>query len=287
MLDERAEIGLAEPEVAAIALAELDALMRPALSNGVAQGERALDARAADLWREIVAGMPEPRPRHRLSAAVKRALDSVVGSALLLVAAPDIAVLGVLVKREDGGPMFFGHERLMRNGRIRRCWKLRTMRDLEPADLARNGAHAAYAANDFKLASSDPRITKIGRFMRGRYLDELPQLWNVVRGDMSLVGPRPVIAEEVRWWGPHQREFLSVRPGLFGAWQLTDHMAYPDRAYLELAYVRSATLRIDVEIFGKTCGKLLLRKSHVMEDLMPPRPSVQDHNGTPFAAESE
>jgi undecaprenyl-phosphate galactose phosphotransferase len=206
-----------------------------------------------------------------LSAAVKRALDIVIGSLLLLLAAPVILVLGVLVKREDGGSMFFGHERLTRNGRLLRCWKLRTMRAIEPDDLALNGAHAAYAANDFKLDSSDPRITKIGRFMRGCYLDELPQLWNVVRGDMSLVGPRPVIAEEVSWWGPHQVELLSVRPGLFGAWQLTDHMPYPGRAYLELAYVRSMSLRLDFEILRKTCMKLALRKSYFIEGLMPPR----------------
>jgi hypothetical protein len=88
---------------------------------------------------------------------------------------------------------------------------------------------------------------------------------------MSLVGPRPVIAEEVRWWGPCEAELLSVRPGVFGAWQLTDHMAYPVRAYLELAYVRSASFSLDLEILGKTCMKLARRRSYAIESLMLPR----------------
>jgi lipopolysaccharide/colanic/teichoic acid biosynthesis glycosyltransferase len=107
--------------------------------------------------------------------------------------------------------------------------------------------------------------------MRGCYLDELPQLWNVVRGEMSLVGPRPVIADEVRWWGPCRDELLSVKPGIFGAWQLTEHMEYPGRAYLELAYVRSASLSLDAEILGKTCLMLAFRRRYVIGTLVPPQ----------------
>jgi lipopolysaccharide/colanic/teichoic acid biosynthesis glycosyltransferase len=190
----------------------------------------------------------------------------------LFLSAPVIGMLGVFVKLEDGGPIFFGHDRVTRNGRAFRCWKLRTMRALPADDVALAGSYGTYAANDFKLPTSHPRITRVGRFLRGCYLDELPQLWNVVRGDMSLVGPRPVIAQEVRWWGPCAQELLSVRPGIFGAWQLTTHMAYPGRAYLELAYVRSRSLSLDLEILGKTCVMLVLRRRHFVGNLMPPRP---------------
>jgi lipopolysaccharide/colanic/teichoic acid biosynthesis glycosyltransferase len=96
---------------------------------------------------------------------------------------------------------------------------------------------------------------------------------------MSLVGPRPVIAEEVRWWGPCADELLSVRPGIFGAWQLTNHMAYPYRAYLELAYVRSASLSVDLEILGKTCLMLARRKPYLIERFMPPQPVHRSVSG--------
>jgi lipopolysaccharide/colanic/teichoic acid biosynthesis glycosyltransferase len=253
---------------AAVALLELERVIRGALANGTTQSEFNAGPSAAALWREILPALPSPRTPRRLAPAVKRSLDIVAGSSLLLLSVPIIAVLGVMVKLEDGGPMFFGHKRLTCNGRTFRCWKLRTMRVAPPDDQP----FGEYAVNDFKFPSSHPRITRIGRFMRGCYLDELPQFWNVVRGDMSLVGPRPVIADEVRWWGPCADELLSVRPGIFGAWQLTDHMAYPYRAYLELAYVRSASLSVDLEILAKTCSRLVLRKPYSIEKLMPPQP---------------
>jgi lipopolysaccharide/colanic/teichoic acid biosynthesis glycosyltransferase len=262
---------------AAVALLELERVVRVELANGTTQSQFNAQPRAEALWLEILPALPSPRRPRRLAAAAKRSLDLVVGSSLLLLSVPVIAVLGVIVKLEDGGPMFFGHVRLTCGGRTFRCWKLRTMR-VEPSDDQRFGA---YAANDFKFPSSHPRITRIGRFMRGCYLDELPQFWNVVRGDMSLVGPRPVIAEEVRWWGPCADELLSVRPGIFGAWQLTDHMAYPHRAYLELAYVRSASLSVDLEILVKTCLMLVRRKPYSVDRFMPPQPAHGHVNGYP------
>jgi lipopolysaccharide/colanic/teichoic acid biosynthesis glycosyltransferase len=117
-----------------------------------------------------------------------------------------------------------------------------------------------YRANDFKLPDdSDPRITYVGRFLRKSSLDELPQLWNVVRGEMSLVGPRPIVAEELQHYRGRVLTLLSVRPGVTGAWAVSGrhHLAYPRRADVELAYVRDRSAWLDLQILVRTIGAVL------------------------------
>jgi lipopolysaccharide/colanic/teichoic acid biosynthesis glycosyltransferase len=192
---------------------------------------------------------------------LKRVLDILGAAAGLVVAAPVLAVLALLVRAESAGNPFFGHERIGLGGRRFRCWKLRTMY----ADAERRlnddlELFEAYRANDFKLPDhEDPRITRLGRWLRKTSVDELPQLWNVLMGEMSLVGPRPIVAEELPHYRGEVLTLLSVRPGLTGAWAVNGrhHLAYPKRAEVELGYVRNRSLATDLAILVRTFRAVL------------------------------
>jgi lipopolysaccharide/colanic/teichoic acid biosynthesis glycosyltransferase len=185
-------------------------------------------------------------------ALAKRAIDLTVAGMALVVVAPILALLALGVRMDSHGSPFFGHERVGQGGRRFRCWKLRTMRTDAEQMLAEDSAlRAAYEANDFKLPDDqDPRVTRVGYWLRRSSLDELPQLWNVLVGEMSLVGPRPLVANELAHYPGTVLELLSVRPGITGAWAVNGRHAvsYPQRAELELAYVRERSLRADLKI---------------------------------------
>ena len=192
---------------------------------------------------------------------VKRVVDIVVASAALVVATPMMALAALAICLEQRGNPLFGHVRIGRGGRRFHCWKLRTMyMDAE----RRLGDDAvlleAYRRNDFKLPDhTDPRVTRVGRLLRKTSLDELPQLWNVLTGEMSLVGPRPVVSEELSHYRGDVLLLLSVRPGLTGAWAVSGrhHLAYPQRADVELAYVRTRSMLGDMRIMLRTVGAVL------------------------------
>ena len=225
-----------------------------------------------DVWAGLVEALPSARRQHKFAAATRRVLDVAFAAILITIFAPLIGALAVLIRLEDGGSALFAHERVTRGGRAFRCWKLRTMRTDTVSELLEDaGAWAAYVEDDFKVRdASDPRITRIGRLLRASYLDELPQLWNVIRGDMSLVGPRPIVESELAWYGPLAGELLSVRPGISGAWQLTDHVAYPERTFVELAYVRRRSVALDLRIIVLTVFTLLTRRDALIRDVLPP-----------------
>ena len=200
-------------------------------------------------------------PQPRSSAGAKRVVD-VVGSSLgLLVAAPLIAALAVLVRLESAGSPIFRHERIGYKGKRFQCLKLRTMRaDAEEYLRADPELYEEYRRNHFKIAEDrDPRVTPLGRFLRKTSLDELPQLWNVLRGEMSLVGPRPVVEEELGVYGPSSELLLSVRPGLTGSWAVNGRhdVGYPHRCAIELEYIRRWTLVADARIVARTVVVLL------------------------------
>lgn len=237
------------------------ALLAPTIPVGPAEARPASPARREliETWyqqirrwtaeKRAVAGahpLPEPRRPSRLYPLVKRALDVALAGIGLLLAAPLLAVLALLVKWDTPGPVFFGHVRVGKGGRKFRCWKLRTMTADATDALRRDpGLRARYVQNHFKVPiEEDPRVTRMGRFLRKWSLDELPQLWNVLVGEMSLVGPRPIVEEELSWYGSYAREFLSVRPGLTGAWQIMgrNRIGYPHRAFVELGYIRQRSL---------------------------------------------
>ncbi len=184
---------------------------------------------------------------------MKRPFDIVGSALLLLVTAPLFAGIAVAVLVSSGRPIFFLHQRVGRHGRAFRCLKFRTMVVDAEMWLSRDDALGArHRAAGFKLPlREDPRVTPIGRFLRRTQLDELPQVWNVLVGQMSLVGPRPLVSEELAWFDDADRQrLLSVRPGIFGPWTARGRgrPGYPERAKLDLSYVDRAGLKEDLRL---------------------------------------
>lgn len=183
----------------------------------------------------------------------KRLADLIIALSLIIMLSPLIALAAIGALVTSGWPVFYGAERVGRGGRRFRMWKIRTMvRDADAAlrlwtDENPNLANA-YAV-DFKLRD-DPRVTRFGRSLRRTSIDELPQLWNVLRGEMSLVGPRPVTEAEIRRYGKNSRTLLSLRPGMSGRWQLDarNQVTYPERMRIELEYCRAPSLARDLRI---------------------------------------
>ncbi len=204
------------------------------------------------------------RSKSFYTGSAKRGLDLFLCALMLPILLPIIAVLYVLV-RSSGGPGFFGHKRVGKNGRTFRCWKLRTMvPDAEAkleALLSSDAAARAEWERDRKLRC-DPRITKLGDFLRKTSLDELPQIFNVVKGEMSLVGPRPVTEDEIEKYGVHKRTYLAMRPGISGLWQVSgrNDISYSERVSLDRSYFRNASLTLDISILLKTIN-VVLRKT--------------------------
>jgi exopolysaccharide production protein ExoY len=192
-------------------------------------------------------------------------LNQVVALLLLLLLSPVMAALSFLIWRRDGAPVLFAHYRVGLNGKLFRCMKFRSMlRNSEQvlADLLRDDPQArAEWARDQKLAN-DPRITGIGHFLRKSSLDELPQLLNVLRGEMSLVGPRPITVAELTRYGRVRWHYLSVRPGITGLWQVSgrNNTTYEERVALDRCYVEQRSLLGDIAILFKTVRVVALRE---------------------------
>jgi undecaprenyl-phosphate galactose phosphotransferase len=188
---------------------------------------------------------------------IKRGFDLVVASALLLFVAPLLAVVALKIKLFDGGVVIFTHIRIGRHGRLFKCYKFRTMipnsAEVLAELLASDPEARAEWEKDRKL-KNDPRITPIGRFLRRTSLDELPQLMNIVKGEMSLVGPRPVVPDELDLYGEARVYYLQVRPGLTGLWQISgrNDVDYERRVSLDTWYVRNWTLWSDILILFRT-----------------------------------
>lgn len=208
-----------------------------------------------------VEGADTPSSLRKLRGLLARAADLVGASTLLLLSLPILLLSAALVFLSSGRPVFFGHLRVGRGGRRFRCWKIRTMRSDAEERLAEDEElHRTYVANGFKLpAERDPRVLPIGRWLRRLHLDELPQFWNVIRGDMSIVGPRPIVPNEVTMFGEHALALLGRRPGVFGEWTSRGRKRppYPERVRLEMEYVNDPSLTRSVRILVRTIGVLL------------------------------
>ena len=187
----------------------------------------------------------------------KRALDLVGAAAGLALAAPLLAAIAVLVAA-DGGPVLFAQERVGKGGRAFRMWKLRSMRPGAEAELAGLRDRNEVDGPAFKMRG-DPRVTAIGRWLRRFSLDELPQLWNVIRGEMSLVGPRPSLPAEVDAWPGDARRRLSVPQGMTGLWQVSGRADLPFEQWvaLDLEYVERWSPWLDLWLLARTVPAVL------------------------------
>jgi lipopolysaccharide/colanic/teichoic acid biosynthesis glycosyltransferase len=196
----------------------------------------------------------ERRPHERL---LKRALDFAGASVLIALLSPVFLVVALLVWISDGPPLF--HPRLVVGaGGEFHAYKFRTMLRNADAILAADPELRDAFSRDFKL-KSDPRVTRLGAWLRKYSLDELPQLANVLKGQMSLVGPRMITAEELSKYGPYQALLLSVKPGLTGYWQIQGRqdVSYEERVRMDTYYITHWSLGLDLSILLKTPGRVI------------------------------
>jgi len=210
--------------------------------------------------------------RRAVYDACKRCLDLVGAVIALIVSAPVIVLTALLIKL-DGGPVFFRQERLGRNGRPFNVFKLRTMvRDAHKMESHLRREHASNGGYGVEGEYSDPRITRVGALLRLLNLDELPQLFNILKGEMSLVGPRPVPHEESLLYGDRRDEVLSVRPGLTGYWQVKRRVStdYDDRVRMDCHYVRNRGPILDAYILLATPISMLTSDYNSVTKPLPP-----------------
>jgi Undecaprenyl-phosphate galactose phosphotransferase WbaP len=224
---------------------------------------------SASLWRRASAcldwpGNQEPARQSSLPLAVKRAIDLTLTLLAAPLVVPLVAVIAALIKFGSPGPAIYRQERVGRNGRRFMVCKFRTMvcdgtRVLNDY-LAANPKEGEQWERDHKL-KHDPRVTRIGRILRKTSLDELPQLWNVLRGDMSIVGPRPILASEIVDFGSSFEAFCSVLPGITGLWQVSgrNQTTYAEHVELDRHYARNWSLWLDLYILVLTIKVVLFR----------------------------
>ena len=197
------------------------------------------------------------------SARVAKRTGDITFSLLVLsLGSPLLLALALLVKLSSRGPVFYVQPRVGRDYRSFGCIKFRTMRqdaDRMLAGILKRSPHLeAEFRNDFKL-KDDPRITPLGKFLRRSSLDELPQFLNVLRGEMSVVGPRPIVRRELPRYGRQMDEVLAVRPGLTGLWQVSgrNNLSYGERVRLDVSYARHRTFWLDLQILLRTVAVVL------------------------------
>ena len=206
--------------------------------------------------------MGERNKNRRFYHLVKRMIDVVLSLFGLVLISPFVVIIAILIKIDSKGPVFFKHHRIGKNGKPFSMYKFRTMKDGAEAMINDfTPEQLEEWSENFKL-KDDPRITRIGKFLRKTSLDELPQLINILRGDMSIVGPRPVIEVELEEYGNDKDEFLATRPGLTGWWASngSSEISYPDRRSYELYYVRNESFWLDVKVMFLSVFSVFLHK---------------------------
>lgn len=185
---------------------------------------------------------------------IKRVIDVILASVALILLSPLFAIIAIAIKIDSKGPVFFAHKRIGKNGKIIKLYKFRSM-VINAEELIKSFTPEQmreYKEN-YKL-TNDPRITKVGKFLRKTSLDELPQLINIINGDLSIIGPRPVVADELEKYGVNKDKFLSVTPGLTGYWAANgrSNTTYEQRMKMELYYIDNLSLKMDIKVFFKT-----------------------------------
>lgn len=197
---------------------------------------------------------------------VKTAFDYILTLVGAVFISPLFFYIAYRIKKEDPGPVFFAHTRIGKDGKPFPCYKFRSMvvnsQEMLQKYLVKNPAAREEWERDFKL-KDDPRVTPIGKFLRSTSLDELPQIFNVLRGEMSLVGPRPVIQEELdKYYGETAKLYCTVKPGITGLWQVSGRsdIGYDERVALDATYIKYRSMWGDIVILWKTIGVVLMKK---------------------------
>ena len=196
------------------------------------------------------------------SGIAGRSLDIAFSLAFLVTLLPVMLLVAAVIAIANPGPVFFSHRRIGRNGKQFNCYKFRTMSVDAEAHLYRLLSNTPALRNEWAKGQklvSDPRVTPLGQILRNSCLDELPQLFNVLIGDMSVVGPRPIVLAELPRYGRYASNYLSVKPGLTGLWQVTrdDATSYRRRVATDVAYVRNKSLALDCRILLATIPAVL------------------------------
>ena len=207
------------------------------------------------MYENICSYKNELKDNKKIYLFFKRMFDIVVSVIALLLAFPIFLVIALAIKLEDHGPVFYKHKRVGKNGKTIYLYKFRSMVVDAEAKMKEFTKEQQEEFQKFYKLTDDPRITKIGKNLRKTSLDELPQLLNILKGDMSIIGPRPVVEKELNKFGNGQELLLSVKPGLTGLWACSGRSdtTYEERVKKELYYAENYSMKLDLLCFFKTC----------------------------------
>lgn len=216
-----------------------------------------------DLVKAGYVAVQEKRSENRIMGALKRVTDILIAAVALVFLLPILLPLAIAIRLSDGGPALFSHRRVGRDGREFYCFKFRSMvvdANERLEDLLERDPKARREWAETQKLENDPRITSFGDFLRKSSLDELPQLINILRGEMSIVGPRPIVSGEIEKYGDHFDKYCRVRPGLTGLWQISGRSdtTYDERVALDVEYVSDWSYANDLKIMVKTVPAVLL-----------------------------
>jgi len=197
--------------------------------------------------------------------SAKRLLDIVVAATALVFVLPLLLTVGLLIRLQDGGRAVYSQKRYGRDGRTFHCFKLRSMvldADARLKEILETDPEARAEWETLQKLSHDPRITPLGHFIRKTSIDELPQLINILKGEMSIVGPRPIVENEISKYGEYYRDYCSVRPGLTGLWQVEGRSdtTYEERVQLDARYAKERTFTGDIMIMLRTVPAVLFSR---------------------------
>lgn len=198
---------------------------------------------------------------------IKRMIDIVLSVIGLIVLSPFFIIIALIIKLDSKGPVIYKHKRIGKNGQEIYLYKFRTMyqdADIKLQELLKNENIKKEWEENYKL-KNDPRITRVGKILRKTSIDELPQIINIIKGELAIIGPRPVVKDELEKYGDNKKKFLSITPGLTGYWASNGRsdIDYDERMQMELYYIDNITFKLDIKIFCKTIFSVIKRKGAI------------------------
>ena len=196
---------------------------------------------------------------------MKRGIDIILSLLGIILLSPIFMIVALAIKIDSKGPIIFTHKRIGKNGKVIGLYKFRSMVDNAEDLIKRFTPEQMKEYKENYKLQNDPRITRVGKFLRKTSLDELPQLFNILKGDLSIIGPRPVIDEELEKYGFNKTKFLSVTPGLTGFWAANGRSdtTYEQRMAMELFYVDNVSFLLDIKIFLKTAISVIKKRGAI------------------------